>query len=162
MYDKRQLLEKHLAEPALSRHGHDLARLAKCNQHIQAIIERHQATYLVAEEKLLLREFLARLHRYNALETELMVAANPPTAVQMRATEQQFYRVHADLRELNQLQLSVGQNLSQDSVGTESTAELLSTLKIALLVVFTVAIQYALLSSRHPLVPKGLQNFRLN
>ncbi|GAB3290475.1 MCP four helix bundle domain-containing protein [Hymenobacter humi] len=163
MYAKRQLLEKYLAAPAVARQRPTLARLAALNQQLQAIIKQHEATYLVADEKQLLRTFQARLARYNALEAQLLAQAVPSSAeAPGAAIAQQFALVHTDLSQLNQIQQRVGQQLSQRSLVTESTATLLSNLTIAVLVAFTLAIQYTLLSSRHPLVPKNLQNFRLN
>ncbi len=161
LYAKQQLLEMYSVASAANR-PRTRSQLAGHNQQIGAIIKLHQATYLVTEEKKVLRTFEARLGRCNALEAQLLASDTGPTAAQLSAINQQFQRLHVDLSQLNQIQQQVGQQLSQSSRTTEGTAELLSTFTIALLLVFTLAIQYSLLASRHPLVPKNMQNFRLN
>ncbi|MCR5886299.1 hypothetical protein LRS06_00640 [Hymenobacter sp. J193] len=124
------------------------------------LVDGYQATYMVADEAQLFHDFRARLNRYNALETQLLAAQLPGPATQ--ALEQEFDRIHRDLRILNLIQQRVGQELSRGSVVTEGTATLLSNLKIALLVIFTLAIYRALLLDKHPLLPGSLKNFRLN
>ncbi len=161
LYAKQQLLETYRAAPAAERRR-TLRLLAGYNRQLGVIIEQHQATYLVREEKLVLQAFQARLNYYNALEAQLLSIGVPFTAAQMAQVSQQSKRLHAELSQLNQIQQRVGEQLSQSSLVTEGNAELLSNFTIALLLIFTLAIQYALLTSRHPLVPKNMQNFRLN
>ena len=162
LYAKQQLLlETYWAAPAAQRRQ-ALRLLAGYNQQLSTIIEQHQATYLVREEKQVLRAFQARLDSYNALEAQLLTTDVPLTAAQVAQVTQQGKHLHAELSQLNQIQQRVGEQLSQSSLVTEGNAELLSNLTIALLLIFALAIQYALLTSRHPLVPKNMQNFRLN
>ncbi|RYU81842.1 MCP four helix bundle domain-containing protein [Hymenobacter persicinus] len=161
MHEKRQLLAGFLAAPTPAGRRETYTQLAGRNVQIDSILERHQATYLVADENQQLRAFQAHLRHYNALEKELLTAPVPASRAQAAAA-QQFARIHADLRHLNAIQQRVGEELSHNSRVTEGQATLLSNLTIALLLAFTFAIQYALLSDRHPLVPRVMQKFRLN
>ncbi|MFC6225273.1 MCP four helix bundle domain-containing protein [Hymenobacter artigasi] len=161
LYTKQQLLTTYEAAPAMERRR-TLKLLAGYNQQLAAIIKQHQATYLVRQEKEVLQAFQVRLNRYNALEAQLLATDAPPTAGQVAEAARQIQQLHAGLSQLNQIQQRVGQQLSQSSQVTEGNSQLLSNVTIAMLLVFTLAIQHALLSSRHPLVPKNLQNFRLN
>ncbi len=161
LYVKQQLLAAREAAPAVERRP-TLHLLAGHNQRLATIIKQHQATYLVSEEKRVLQAFQARLRRYNALEAQLLATDAPPTAGQVAEAARQSERLHAELSQLNQIQQRVGQQLSQSSQVTEGNSQLLSNFTIALLLVFTLAVQHALLTARHPLVPKNLQNFRLN
>lgn len=161
LYAKQQLLATHGAAPAGARQ-YLLGQLGVHNQQLDILIRQHQATYLVREEKQVLQAFQTRLNRYNALEAQLLGTDAPPTAAQTAEAARQGQRLHAELSQLNQIQQRVGQQLSQSSLATEGSSQLISNLTIALLVVFTLAIQHALLTSRHPLVPKNIQNFHLN
>ena len=162
MHIKRQALESYLADPSGARHPHTLRQLADHNRQIASLLKRHEVTYLVPDEAQVFRSLQSRVDRYNALETQLLAAAYPVAKAQAGALTQQFGRIHADLSQLNEIQQRVGQEVSRDARVTEGNATLLSTLEVAVLLFFALAIQYALLRDRHPLVPKNLQNFRLN
>ncbi len=162
MYTKRQLLGSYLADSGGTRLLATQAQLARHNQEVAALVAGYQATYMVADEGRVFQDFNAHLRRYNALEAQLLAAPAPGPVARTRALEQEFDRIHSDLRSLNLIQQRVGQELSQSSVVTEGNATTLSNLKIALLIIFTLFIQHALLASRHPLVPKSMQNFNLN
>jgi hypothetical protein len=162
MYAKRQVLESYLAAPSVGRRPSTLGQLSGHNQQIAALIQRHEATYLVPDEAQVFHAFQRRLRHYNALESELLAASAPVATAQADALTQQFRLIHADLSRLNQIQQRVGQEVSQHALVTKGNAALLSHVEVALLIIFTLAIQYALLRDRHPLVPKNLQNFRLN
>ncbi|MDJ0366477.1 MCP four helix bundle domain-containing protein [Hymenobacter sp. H14-R3] len=161
LYTKQQLLALYSGAPTAGRQR-TRSQVAAHNQQLSAIIEQHQATYLVGEEKQVLQSFRAQLHRYNALEARLLATDAPLPAAQVAEAARQSQRLHAELSQLNQIQQRVGQQLSQSSLATEGSSQLLSNFTIALLLVFMLAIQHALLTSRHPLVPKNMQNFHLN
>ncbi|GAB2956478.1 hypothetical protein GCM10027048_23180 [Hymenobacter coalescens] len=162
MYTKRHVLESYLAQPSAAGQQQTQQELTRRNAEIHSLISRYEATYLVAEENQVLRDFKARLHRYNAVESQLMTAQSPVAPAQTAELRQQFGRIHTDLARLNQIQLQVGQQLSQGSAAIEGNAVLLSNMQIALLVIFMLAIQQALLLDKHPLLPDSLKNFRLN
>ncbi|OGX88156.1 MCP four helix bundle domain-containing protein [Hymenobacter glacialis] len=162
MYTKQQLMRGYLADSGGVRLPGTQAQLARHNQEVVALVAGYQATYMVADEGRVFQDFKAHLRHYNALEAQLLATPAASPAAQTRALEQEFNRIHSDLRSLNLIQQRVGQELSQSSVVTEGNATTLSNLKIALLIIFTLVIQHALLTSRHPLVPKSMQNFNLN
>ncbi|GAB3241795.1 hypothetical protein GCM10027346_37620 [Hymenobacter seoulensis] len=162
MYAKRQALERYLAAPSTERRRRTKAQLAAYNQQIAALIACHEATYLVPEEARVFDAFRACRRRYDALEAQLLATTAPGAPAQTAALARQFTRIHADLSRLNDIQRRVGQQVSRDARATEGSALLLGDLELALLVIFTLAIQCALLRDRHPLVPKSTQNFRLN
>ncbi|SHM03008.1 MCP four helix bundle domain-containing protein [Hymenobacter psychrotolerans] len=162
MYAKRHLLESYLANPVLERGGALRQELLAHNAEITDLMNRYRETYLVADEARVFDSFRARVARYNALETQMLTEAGLVSAEKERELFRQFDGIHADLARLNQIQLRVGQELSNSSHIIEGNATLLSNLKIALLLLFTLAIYRALLLDRHPLLPKSLKNFRLN
>jgi hypothetical protein len=162
MYSKRQLLDQYLLRPSAARRRYAQVQLAGHNVRIDSIISGYEATYLVSEETQVFRDFKARLARYNALEKQLLTAAGPASTAPTAELTRQFDHIHADLARLNQIQLRVGQELSRGSSAIEGNATLLSNIQIVLLILFTLAIQRALVLDKHPLVPNSLKNFRLN
>lgn len=162
MYAKRHLLAAFMADPSADRQHNTQVQLAGRNVEIRSIMAAYQATYLVAEEEQVFQALSARLHAYNALESRLLIDPKPVSVSQKTELARQFAGIHKDLTHLNQIQVRVGQELTQSSEAVESQASLLSNVKIALLVLFTLAIQHALLLDKHPLLPKNLKNFRLN
>jgi Four helix bundle sensory module for signal transduction len=162
MYAKQQLLAGYQARPTAARQHYAQVQLGGRNVEIDSILSSYEATYLVAEETRVFRALKARLRRYNALEAQLLSAAAPAAPAQTRALGRQFAQIHADLSRLNRIQQQVGQELSKSSNAIEGDANLLSNVQIALVIIFTLIIQQALLMDRHPLLPSSLKNFRLN
>ncbi|MCC3157930.1 MCP four helix bundle domain-containing protein [Hymenobacter sp. 15J16-1T3B] len=162
MYTKQQLLASYLTRPSAARQHYVQVQLGGRNVEVDSILNRYEATYLVAEETRVFGTLKARLRSYNALERELLTAAGPADPTQTRRLEQQFTRIHNDLTCLNQIQQRVGEELSKSSQNMEVDAGLVSNLKIVVLVVVTLLILQALLLDRHPLLPKSTKNFRLN
>ncbi|GAB2467374.1 hypothetical protein GCM10011375_31610 [Hymenobacter qilianensis] len=162
MYAKRQLLETHLAAPAEASPRHTQAQLASHNQVIDSLLRSYEATYMVAEEDQVFQSVKASLTRYNLLEAKLLRAGAPTSAALTQELAAQFDRIHADVSRLTQIQLQVGKQLSRGSAVADGQVTLLSQVKIALLVVLTLAILQAIVMDKHPLLPKNLKNFRLN
>ncbi|MBC6605792.1 MCP four helix bundle domain-containing protein [Hymenobacter sp. BT188] len=162
MYAKRQLLESYLAAPTQA-HFHDTqVQLAAQNKAIDSLLKSYQATYMVAEEDRVFQSVMTHLTRYNYLEDELLYVGEPASGITARELAQQFNRIHADVSHLTQIQLQVGQQLSRGSAVADGQATLLSQVKIALLVVLTLAILQAIVVDKQPLLPKNLKKFRLN
>ncbi|WP_165903951.1 MCP four helix bundle domain-containing protein [Hymenobacter gummosus] len=161
MYAKQQLIAGYQAHPTAARRHYLQVQLGGHNVGIDSIVSSYEATYLVAEETRVFGALKARLRRYNALEAQLLSTAAPAPR-QARALLRQFDQIHADLARLNRIQQQVGQQLRQSSNAIEGDANLLSNVQIAVLVIFTLIIQQALLLDRHPLLPNSLKNFRLN
>lgn len=162
MYAKRQLLESYFAAPAGANFYDTQAQLASHNQVIDSLLRSYQATYMVAEEDQVFQSVRASLTRYNLLEADLLHVGAPASRASAQELAQHFDRIHADVSRLTQIQLQVGQQLSRGSAVADGHATLLSQVKIALLVVLTLAILQALAVDKHPLLPKNLKNFRLN
>ena len=162
MYAKQQQLASYQARPTAARQHYAQVQLGGRNVEIDSILSSYEATYLVAEETRVFHALKARLRRYNALEAQLLSAAAPAAPEQTRALARQFSQIHADLSRLNRIQQQVGQELSKSSSAIEGDANLLSNVQIALVIIFTLIIQQALLMDRHPLLPGSMKNFRLN
>ncbi|RFP63517.1 hypothetical protein D0N36_18985 [Hymenobacter lapidiphilus] len=162
LYTRQNELEKYLAAAPPARLAATPARLTVYRQQLDALAQQHRETYLVAEEKQALGSFQGQLNRFNTLEAQLLAAAVPPTPTQAVEVERQFRQLHSSLGQLKRIQQRVGQQLLQKARATEGNTELLSNIKIALLLFFTLAIQHALLTARHPLASKKLPDFRLN
>ncbi|GAA4392996.1 MCP four helix bundle domain-containing protein [Hymenobacter koreensis] len=162
MYAKRQLLEQYLAQPQAQLRQHTYIQIAGRNVQIDSLISRYESTYLVAEENRVFGEFKANLRQYNEVEKQLLSASAAVTPADAQKLNREFDAIHGELARLSQIQLQVGQELSDGSAAIEGNATLLSNVQIALVVLLTLAIQQALLLDRHPLVPKSLKNFRLN
>ncbi|QIL74969.1 MCP four helix bundle domain-containing protein [Hymenobacter sp. HDW8] len=162
MYAKRRLLESYLAAPTQIHFHNTQVQLVAQNKAIDSLLKSYQATYMVAEENKVFQSVMAHLTRYNYLEAELLYVGAPTSGASAQELAQQFDRIHADVSRLTQIQLQVGQQLSRGSEVADGHATLLSQVKIALLVVLTVAILQALAVDKHPLLPKNLKNFRLN
>ncbi|MGY2134530.1 MCP four helix bundle domain-containing protein [Hymenobacter sp. HD11105] len=162
MYAKRQLLTSCLADPTVAPYSATRTQLMGHNRAMQGLLARYQATYMVAEENQVFHALTARLARYNALESQLLREPAPPRPDQAQELARQFTWIHEDLSHLTQIQLQVGQQLSRRSVVTDDLTTLWSHVKIALLVVLALALQWALLVDRHPLLSRNRQNFHLN
>ncbi|MBT2557868.1 MCP four helix bundle domain-containing protein [Hymenobacter sp. ISL-91] len=162
LYTRQSELENYLATAPSARLAATPARLLIYRQQLDALVQQHRETYLVAEEKQALGAFQKQLDRFNAFEGQLVAAAGPLTATQATEVARQFRQLHNSLGQLKRIQQRVGQQLLLRARATEGNAELLSNIKIALLLFFTLAIQHALLTARHPLASKKLPDFRMN
>jgi hypothetical protein len=165
MYSKRLVLERYLVHPSASNAEQVTQKLADYNAQINTIVKQFETTYLVDEESRSFGEFKAKMQEYNALERKLLAASgnmqlinsNPETEI-----ARVFKGIHQELVLLSNIQTKVGHDLLDGSESIKGSASILSNLQIALVLIITLVVQQALLTDRHPLVPKNLKNFGLN
>lgn len=166
MYSKRLILEKYLGQPAAGNTKQVAQELAAHNAQINAIIKQFETTYLVDEESRSFGEFKVKMQRYNALEKKLLAASGNTTALAASKPEKEiagvFKDIHQELVLLSNIQTKIGHELLNGSEAIKGSANLLSNLQIALILIITLVVHQALLTDTHPLIPKNLKNFRLN
>ncbi len=104
------------------------------------------------------------MQRYNALEDKLLSAGKslPGPVNPEKAISGLFKEVHQELVLLSDIQTKVGHELLNGSEAIKGSASILSNLQIALVLLITLVVQQALLTDRHPLIPKNLKSLGLN
>jgi len=165
MYNKRLVLEKYLVQPSAANKEQATQELAAYNAQINTIVKQFETTYLVDEESRSFGEFKAKMQRYNALEKELLFTTGtlqPTTSIPAKEIVRVFKDIHQELVLLSSIQTKVGHDLLDGTEAIKGSASILSNLQIALIVIITLVVQQALLTDKHPLIPKNMQNFRLN
>jgi hypothetical protein len=163
MFTKRLLLEEYLLNP--DEHGREEVRrqLQICNARIDSLLQAYEGTYLVEEESRQLMDFKGKVREYNVLEN--LYLSDPPAPGHLHIYTAQmgplFKQMHGELMSLSRIQTAEGLALLEGSQVITGNASLISNLQIAMVVVIALAVQ-ALLRSSRSLIPKNLQNFRLN
>jgi hypothetical protein len=164
MYKKRLILEKYLINPAQQDYRAVKQQLATHNAQIDSIILAFGASYLVDEESNRLHHFKTSVDRYNHLENIYLAKAQalvlPPDTYESQMGPL-FKAIHEDLVLMSSIQTSVGKELLNGSRTISGSANLISNLQTAMVVVIMLVV-YALLLSSRSLIPKNLKDFRLN
>jgi hypothetical protein len=163
MFTKRLVLEEYLLDPDPQRREEAGHKLAVCNGRIDSLILAYEATYLVAEETLALKDFKQKVRAYNVLEALSLSGGPAESQVHNYAREvgPVFKEVHGELMSLSRIQTAEGRQLLEGSRVISGHASLISNLQMALVVVIALAVQ-ALLSRSRILVSTKLPDFRLN
>jgi Four helix bundle sensory module for signal transduction len=163
MFTKRLALEAYLLNPEEQSRQEVSRQMVRCNARIDSLIQAYEETYLVEEESRKLKEFKLLVRQYNILESLYLSAHPGPGQLQSYARQigPIFKKMHGGLMSLSHIQTAEGRELLEDSRVITGNASLISNLQIAMVVVIALAVQALLRSSRR-LIPKKLQNFRLN
>jgi hypothetical protein len=138
-------------------------QLQICNARIDSLLQAYELTYLVEEESRKLKDFKRMVSAYNMREG-LYLSGRPAQGYLRNYTTVMgplFKQMHLELMSLSRIQTAEGLALLEGSQVITGNASLISNLQIAMVVVIALAVQ-ALLRSSRSLIPKNLQNFRLN
>jgi hypothetical protein len=163
MFTKRLLLEEYLINPDEQGRKEVSRQLQICNVRVDSLIRAYEATYLVEEESRQLKDFKRKVREYNMLEG-VYVSGQPARGHLRGYTAQMgplFKQMHGELMSLSRIQTAEGLALLEGSEAISGSASLIGNLQIAMVVVIALAVQ-ALLHTSRSLIPKKLQNFRLN
>lgn len=163
MFTKRLLLEEYLLDADVQSRQEVSRQLQICNARIDSLLQAYELTYLVEEEGRKLKDFKHMMRTYNGLEA-LYLSASPPQEHLRSYTTRMgplFKQMHGELMSLSRIQTAEGRALLEGSQVITGNASLISNLQIAMVVVIALAVQ-ALLRNSRSLIPKNLQNFRLN
>lgn len=163
MFTKRLLLEEYLLNPQEQDAEQVSRQLQRCNARIDSLLQAYEVTYLVEEESRQLMNFKRKVREYNTLEDLYLSGPSAPDHLR-RYTAQMgplFKQMHGELMCLSRIQTTEGLALLEGSQVITGNASLISNLQIAMVVVIALAVQ-ALLRTSRSLIPKNLQNFRLN
>jgi Four helix bundle sensory module for signal transduction len=163
MFTKRLALEAYLLNPDEPGRAAVTRQLALYNARIDSLIRAYEETYLVEEESRQLKDFKAKVMAYNILEGMYLSSKPEQGHWQNFAREigPLFNEMHGELMALSHIQTAEGRELLEGSQVITGNASLISNLQIAMVVVIALAVQ-ALLRSSQRLIPKKLQDFRLN
>lgn len=163
MFTRRLMLEEYLLTPGLHRQEAVSRQLGRYNARIDSLIRAYESTYLVEEESRQLKNFKQKVHQYRVLESLYLSGVRSENQWQDYAREigPLFKGMHEELMALSHIQTVEGAQLLEGSRAITGKADLISNVQIALVVVIALAVQ-ALLRRSRVLIPKKLQNFRLN
>jgi hypothetical protein len=163
MFTKRLLLEEYLLDPDEQSRQEVSRQLQICNARIDSLLRAYELTYLVEEEGRKLKDFKGMMRTYNGREA--LYLSGSPAQEHLRSYTTGmgplFKQMHGELMSLSRIQTAEGRALLEDSQVITGNASLISNLQIAMVVVIALAVQ-ALLRNSRSLIPKNLQNFRLN
>lgn len=153
LYQKRLLMEKQLLTQEASSWESVLRQLNAHNQRIDSLVGEFEKTYLVKDELASLRAFQSRHTEYAQVEQEIVnlgKAGDRISGLSLHANrgEALFQKTMIRLRELTQIQSSVGKELFKDSHRDVLQFIFLSTIQIVMVIVIGMIVMGLIRSSK--------------
>jgi hypothetical protein len=164
LYQKRFLIDQLIFIPERDS-TKSLKQLKACNLEIDALLNKYEQTYLVANETRFLNKFKQGLNIYNKLEqsTVGLIMAGEITAAK-KLYEGEVSDAHAEaiatLIELNKIQTSVGSEIIKDSKHILNISTIFSALQILLAIAIGVVIMKLIAVSK--MINKPQDDYHMN
>ena len=165
LYQKRLLMEKQLMAQEENSWENVSRQLNSHNQRIDSLVGEFEKTYLVKEELASLRAFQNRHREYARLEQKIVdlgKAGDRSAGLSLHANsgEALFGKTMARLRELTQIQSSVGRELLKESHRDVLQFVFLSTIQIGMVIVIGLMVLGLIRSSK--IIHTKSEPFHLN
>lgn len=153
LYQKRLLMEKQLLTEEESSWESVLQQLSTHNHRIDSLVGEFEKTYLVKDELESLKAFQSRHTEYAQVEqkiVELGKAGNRPAGLSLHTNQGEvlFQKTMIRLRELTQIQSSVGKELFKESHRDVVQFVFLSTIQIVMVIVIGMMVLGLIRSSK--------------
>lgn len=152
LYNKRLRIETYFAGNEQDTRQLE-AELTAYDNNIDSIILEYEKTYLVNQESLYLKNFKKLLLAYQVVEQSVIaLCENSSKQAGQELYESQgkplLSSILKDLHRLTEIQTKVGHELVEGSRGIVASAQLLSTLQIAVAIVIGILLQALVFSSK--------------
>lgn len=165
LYQKRLLMEKQLLDQQGNSWDNLAQKLQFHTQRIDSLVGKFEKTYLVKDELASLRAFQKRHAEYVRVEQEILrlgKADNRSVGLSLFASQGDvlFEKTMVRLRELTQIQSSVGQELFKESHRDVLKFVFLSTIQIIMVIVIGLIVIGLIRSSK--IINTKSEPFHLN
>jgi hypothetical protein len=165
LYQKRLLMEKQLLIQEENSWESVIRQLDTYNQRIDSLVSEFEKTYLVKDELASLRAFQSRHTEYAQVEQEIVRLGKDgdrAAGLHLHTTQGEalFQKTMTRLRELTQIQSSVGKELFRESHSDVVQFVFLSTIQIIMVIVIGMIVLGLIRSSK--IVNTRSEPFHLN
>ncbi|MPR35044.1 MCP four helix bundle domain-containing protein [Salmonirosea aquatica] len=165
LYQKRLLMEKQFMAREENSWENVSSQLHAHNQRIDSLVGEFKKTYLVKNELVSLRAFQSRHSEYARMEQKIVSlgkAGNPSAGLALHANQGNvlFQKTMTRLRELTQIQSSVGKELLRKSHRDVLQFVFLSTIQIVMVIVIGLMVLGLIRSSK--MIHSKSEPFHLN
>lgn len=165
LYQKRLLMEKQLLTQQEGSWESVIQQLNAHNHRIDSLVGEFEKTYMVKNELASLRAFRSRHDEYTQVEEEIVSlgkAGNRSAGLSLHANQGEvlFEKTMARLRELTQIQSSVGKELFKESHRDVLQFIFLSTIQIVMVIVIGMIVMGLIRSSK--IINTKSEPFHLN
>lgn len=165
LFNKRLLLEKHLASGDGTNSGTVRQQLGIHNRRIDSLLTAFQKTYLVEEESRHLLALKQHIEQYAGQEEAMLTLCASSDQKAGRAifhgrSSATFQQAILYLNKLTQIQSAVGLRLMKDSQSESSQFNLLSTLQISIAIIIGLLILGLIHNAK--IIEQDSQPFHLN
>lgn len=165
LYQKRLLMEKQLLTQEENSWVSVIRQLDTYNRRIDSLVGEFEKTYLVKDELASLRAFRSRHTEYARIEQQIVSlgkAGDRAAGLRLHATQGEvlFQKTMTRLRELTQIQSTVGKELFRESHSDVVQFVFLSTIQIVMVIVIGMIVLGLIRSSK--IVHTKSEPFHLN